>query len=306
VGADDPLLGIHVGAGVVARRALPLKRRAMSGSSARASRFVARVIGRLSAARMTSTAAALSFTSVLGVVPLFTVAFVYVARYPLFEQWLDAFERFLLRHLLPGSSSVVRGYLTEFTAKAGNLQGVSIAFFIVTAVLLVATVERELNAIWGAHEPRSLLHRGVVYALGIVAGPLVIGAAVYSTAWLVEASVEQLPLTSLAMPYIVPPLAVAITALAFTLLYALMPSRRVPLRPALIGGLFAALAFEVAKRGFAYYIASVPAYQIIYGALATLPLFLLWVYVSWVIVLAGAAVTATLAEGTSRRRKRGK
>jgi membrane protein len=97
---------------------------------------------------------------------------------------------------------------------------------------------------------------------------------------------------------------VAITTLAFTLLYLLMPSRRVPLKPAFIGGLFAALAFEVAKRGFALYIARVPTYEIIYGALATLPLFLLWVYLSWVIVLVGAAVTATLTEGPPRRRGR--
>ena len=259
------------------------------------------VIARLRAAEMGRTAAALSFTSVLGLVPLFTVAFVYVARYPLFQQWLDALERFLLKHLLPGSGSVVRGYLTDFTAKAANLQGVSIAFVVITAVLLVATVEREINAIWGARGARPLWQRLFVFALGIVAGPLLIGAAVYSTTWVIEASAEQLPFTSHALPYVAPAVAVAIMALAFTLLYALMPSRRVPLHLAAIGGLFAALGFEVAKQLFGLFIARVPTYQLVYGALAALPLFLLWVYVSWVVVLAGAAVTATLAEGPLRR-----
>ena len=127
----------------------------MSGRVGQVWRFAGRVGSRLRAAQMSRTAAALSFTTVLGLVPLLTVAFVYVARFPLFQQWLDALERFLLRHLLPGSETVVRSYLTEFTAKAANLQGVSIAFVVVTAVLLVATVERELNAIWESPEPRS-------------------------------------------------------------------------------------------------------------------------------------------------------
>jgi membrane protein len=153
----------------------------MVARSAGRRRFLAGVAGRLGAAQMPRTAAALSFTTVLGMVPLFTVAFVYVARYPLFEQWLDALERFLLRHLLPGSSGIVRGYLSDFTAKAANLQGVSIAFVVVTAVLLVANVERELNAIWGVREPRALWLRAIVCALGIIVGPLVIGATVYST-----------------------------------------------------------------------------------------------------------------------------
>jgi membrane protein len=120
----------------------------------------------------------------------------------------------------------------------------------------------------------------------------------------VDASVAQLPITQRALPYVAPPLSIAIAALAFTLLYVLMPARRVPLAPAVVGGVFAALAFEVAKRLFGLYIARFPTYEVVYGALAVLPLFLLWVYVSWVIVLVGAAVTATLTEGPLRRRRR--
>jgi len=263
------------------------------------------VVARLRAAEMGRTAAALSFTSVLGLVPLLTVALVYVARYPLFQQWLDALERFLLKHLLPASGSMVRGYLLEFTGKAANLKGLGIAFVVITAVLLVATVEREINAIWDSEGGRALWRRLVVFALGLVAGPLVIGAAVYSTAWVIEASIAQVPAASAVLPYAARPLAVAITALAFTLLYLLMPSRHVPLRPAVVGGVFAALAFEAAKQLFGLTIARVPTYQLVYGALAVLPLFLVWVYVSWVVVLVGAAVTATLAEGPLRRRRRG-
>jgi membrane protein len=104
--------------------------------------------------------------------------------------------------------------------------------------------------------------------------------------------------------FLAAPLAIAITTLAFTLLYVLMPARRVPLTAALCGGLFAALGFEVAKYGFRFYITTMPTYQLVYGALSALPLFLVWIYVSWVVVLIGAAVTATLAEGRPRGRER--
>ena len=264
--------------------------------------FVRGVVARLRGVGLASTAAALSFATVLNLVPLFTVAFVYVARYPLFQEWLDALERFLLRHLLPGSESLVRTYLLQFAAKAAGLQGLSIAFVVATAVLLVATVERAINAIWGVREPRAFLRRAVVYLLGLTAGPLAIGAAIYATTWLLEVSVREAPFVTPAVAFITRPIAIALTSGAITLLYAVLPARRVPLCAAIWGGLFAALGFEVAKYGFGLYVASVSNYRTIYGSLAIVPLFLLWVYISWYVILVGAAVTATLAEGGPRGR----
>src|SRR6266542_6798841 len=191
--------------------------------------FVVGVVRRLTGVGLIKTAAALSFTSVLGLVPLFAVAFVYVARYPLFQSWLDALEKFLLRHLLPGSTSAVRSHLSEFTVKAANLQGLSIAIVFVTAILMVATVEREINAIFRVREPRSLLRRLFVYGVGITIGPLLIGAAVWSTTWLIDASREAVPFASPAIALVATPVALALATLAFTLLYLLMPARAVPL-----------------------------------------------------------------------------
>jgi membrane protein len=264
--------------------------------------FVRGVVARLTGVGLARTAAALSYATVLNLVPLFTVAFVYVARYPLFQQWLDALERFLLKHLQPGSETVVRSYLAQFTAKAAGLQGVSIAFVVLTAVLLVATIEREMNAIWGVREPRSWPRRVFVYVIGVTAGPLLIGAAIYATTWVLETSVAQAPFVSPAVALIATPLAVALTTLVFTLLYAILPARRVALKAALWGGLFAALGFEVAKYGFRLYVAKFPTFELIYGTLAVVPLFLFWIYVSWYVILVGAAVTATLAEGAPRTR----
>src|SRR6202171_2349764 len=150
-------------------------------------------------------AASLAFTTLIGIVPLFTVALAVVARFPLFDRWLDTLEPFLVKFLLPDSSSAVRHYLAEFTTKAAGVQGVGTVFLILTAVLLIAQVEREINAIWGIYEARSLPRRIIVYALGFVAVPALIGAAVYATSWLIDTSVAAVPLASAALPYVARP-----------------------------------------------------------------------------------------------------
>jgi len=266
--------------------------------------FLSRLRRRLNGVEVGRTAASLAFTTLLGLVPLFTVAFAYVSRFPLFARSQDALEAFLLRFFLPGSGAVVRRYLTEFVAKSGELKGVSTLFVVITAVLLVWQVDREINTIWGTREPRSFARRIFVYALALTAGPALIGAAIYFINWLIEQSIAATPLGAEALSLLVQPVALFVDTAVFTLIYAFVPARTVPFRLALVGGLLAAIAFETAKHGFRFYITQVPTYQVIYGALATLPLFLIWIYLSWVIVLVGAAVTATLAERYGRRRQR--
>ena len=261
--------------------------------------FVWRVVRRMRAVDIDRVAGSLAFTTLLGLVPLFTVAFTYVARFPGFEKWVDALEPLLLKFLLPGSSSTVRQYLAEFTARSADLQGIAIAFVIYTAVMLVAEIEREINAVWGITSRRSLLRRAIVYSLGFVAVPALIGAAIYLTRWAFERAFQDVPIDSEALPILARSLTLGIGTLILTLIYALVPVRSVPWRAALAGGLLAAIAFDIAKSGFAFYIKHVPTYEIVYGTIAALPLFLIWVYVSWVIVLAGAAITATLAESAT-------
>lgn len=266
--------------------------------------FTVGVVRRLTGVGLVRTAAALSFTTILGLVPLMTVALVYVARYPLFERWIGSLERFLLRHLLPGSGGAIRPYLDQFTSKAAELQGIGIAIVVVTAVMLIFTTEREINAIWGLERRGGMLRRLVVVGLGALLGPLAIGAAVWGTNWLLEESLAAAPFVEPAVSLIRGPLAIGLTAILFAVLYAVLPARRVPIGAAVIGGLAAALLFEAAKRGFVVYVTHVPTYQRVYGALAALPLFLVWIFVSWIIVLAGAAVTATLTEGPPARPRR--
>lgn len=259
--------------------------------------FALRAAARMRAIGLARTAASLSYTTLLALVPLATVALSSVAHFPVFQHWVDGLEAFLLRHMLPDSAyAVVHQYVREFTEKAAGLTGISIVFIVVTAGMATATIEREINLIWGIRRRRPLGRRLVVYLLGLTAGPVLVGASLSLTTWLVTKSLAAVPLHETVADVLVKPLPLVFTTVALTLLYVVVPMRRVPWRHALVGAAGAALAFEAAKQGFALYVTKVPTYQLVYGALAALPAFLIWIYVCWIIVLAGAAITATLTE----------
>jgi membrane protein len=259
--------------------------------------FVARVIVRMRAIGLSRTAASLSFTTLLALVPLATVALTFVARFPIFQRWLDTLETFLLKHMLPSSAyNVVHHYIGEFTEKAAGLTGVSILFIALTAAMATATIEREINLIWGIARLRPLGRRVVVYALGLTAGPVLVGASLSLTTWFITESLAAVPLHASVTRLALKPLPLAFTAIALTLLYAVVPARRVPWRHAFAGGALAAIVFEATKHAFAFYLTHVATYELVYGALAVLPVFLIWIYLCWMIVLAGAAITATLTE----------
>jgi membrane protein len=264
--------------------------------------FVGRVVARMRAIGLARTAGSLSFTTLLALVPLATVAFAFVARFPVFQQWLDTLERFLLRHMLPQTAeTVIHQYIREFTENAASLTGVSLLFFAVTAAMATATIEREINTIWGIDRARPIGRRIVIYALGLTVGPVLVGASLSLTTWLLTHSLAALPIQAPFAEWMLKPMPLVFTAAALTLLYTAVPARPVAWRNAVTGAVLAALAFEGAKNGFAFYLTQVPTYRLVYGALAVLPVFLIWIYLCWMIVLAGAAVTATLEEPPRRR-----
>ena len=248
------------------------------------------------------TAASLSFTTLLAIVPLATVTVAIVAHFPIFEDWLKSLEQFMLRHLLPfAAAAEVRMRVTEFAEQAARLTGVSIAAIVVSAGLAIGTVEREINAIWGIRQGRPLGRRLLVYAIGLTAGPVLLGASISITTWLVVHSLAVVPIHRTSGERIVQMLPFAFSLAGLTLLYKTVPARHVAMIPALVAGALAAAALEAAKHAFAWYVTRISTYQAIYGALSALPIFLLWIYLCWVIILAGAAVSATLAEPGSRR-----
>jgi YihY family inner membrane protein len=262
--------------------------------------LVRSVVRRAGNTGLARTAGSLAFTTVLGLVPLATVAFAFVARFPVFQQWLDALEGFLLKVHAPGSANeVVHRYVREFTEKAVQLTGLSVLFIAIAATLVIATVEREINAMWGISASGPMAQRLTVYLLGITVGP---GARRRQhlgqhLARVADAGADRAGIhASRASPVELLPF--VLSTLALALVYLITPNRRVPLYYAFAGALPAALAFEVAKYGFALYVKNVPTYEIVYGTLAALPVFLIWIYVCWLIVLGGAAITATLTLGS--------
>ena len=268
-------------------------------------RFLLRVVARLRDIDLARAASSLSFTTLLAIVPLVTVAFAFVARVPIFEGWLKVLEQFLLRHLLPFAGvAEIRAHIVGFAEQAARLTGISIAVIALSAALAVATVEREINAIWGIRRGRSLPRRIFVYAIGLTAGPVLLGASISITTWLVAHSLAVVPFRRTIGAQVVAALPFVFSTAGLTLLYKGVPARHVPLPPALVAGVLAAIAFEAAKHAFAWYLTRISSYEAVYGALAVLPIFLLWIYLCWLIILAGAAVCATIAEPGGRRARR--
>jgi membrane protein len=244
-----------------------------------------------------SLAGGLAYTSLLALVPLVTIALTVIAAFPVFKEFTQGIDSFFAQNMLPPAmAKAITGYINQFTENAGRLTAVGVVFLGVTAIMLMMTIEAAFNAIWRVQRPRPLLVRVLVYWGVLTLAPLLIGVSLTATSYLVSASLgyaRQIPGGAALLLGLVP---LALTALAFTLAYLVVPNRPVQLRHAAVGGCLAALMFELMKRAFAIYVAKVPSYTLVYGAFATIPIFLLWIYLSWVVALLGAVIAAALPD----------
>jgi len=239
------------------------------------------------------TAGSLTFTTLLALVPLVTVALALSTAFPVFDRAIDALGSYVSSQLLPQGGARVSQQLSSFAAKAGRLTAIGIAFLAVTALMLMLTVDEVLNRMFRVRRRRGLAQRLVMYWAVLSLGPVLMGVSLSMTSFLVGSSLGLLDLGHLTRS-ILALLPFVFTCAAFTMLYLVVPFRRIDPRHALAGGVVAGVLFELAKRGFALYIARFPTYALIYGAFAAVPIFLLWIYLSWIVVLLGAALTATL------------
>lgn len=250
--------------------------------------------------RCMQIAASLTFTTLLSIVPLVTVALTLISAFPVFGHMSEALQRFMLERLVPESAGTIAAYAEQFAANAAKLTALGVAFLAVTAIMLLMTIEHAFNRIWRISRPRPVFQRVLIYWTLLTIGPVLVGASLSLTSWLVSQSlglVGAIPGAGVALLKTVP---VVLTALALALLYFAMPNRHVAFRDALLGGLLAGLAFEAMKRGFAFYVTQFPTYKLVYGAFASVPIFLLWVYLSWLVVLSGAVAVAALPEWRGR------
>ncbi|MBI5783335.1 MAG: YihY family inner membrane protein [Gammaproteobacteria bacterium] len=255
------------------------------------------VVQRFREDRCTRVAGALSFTTLLALVPLTAVTFAIFSRFEIFEAWMTMVQEFIYHNFVPAAGEAVSGYLQKFATNAGKLTIWGLLFLFLTSLMLMATIERVFNDIWHVPHTRKRLHRYLSYGALLVLGPMLIGISLSSTSYLVSLPLfsRHAPLGDLRI-FLLAAAPVIFEWLAFWALYVVVPNYRVRLRHGLIGSLFATVIFEIAKRGFAFFVTHFANYKAIYGAVAALPVFLIWIYLSWTIILAGAVLTATLPE----------
>lgn len=251
------------------------------------------------------TASSLTFTTILALVPFFTVALAVFTAFPIFGKLQDALQGWLVNSLVPDSiSRQVLGYLTQFAAKASSLGVAGFSILLATALALILTIDRTLNDIWRVQRLRPLGQRVLIYWAAITLGPLLMGASLALTSYVMSASgglVKRLPD---GVQLLFDSIQFVVLAGGMASLYHYVPNTPVKWRHAWTGGLFVAVCIELAKKVLALYLGKVPTYSVVYGAFATLPILLVWIYVAWVIVLLGAVVTAylpSLLAGVARR-----
>ncbi|MDZ4203125.1 MAG: YihY family inner membrane protein [Gallionella sp.] len=257
--------------------------------------FVRLVTLRFGQDRCAQIAASLSFTTLLSMVPLVTIALTLFSAFPVFEGFSAQIKSFLLSNLMPEmAGKVITGYMVQFADSAMQLRALGIALLVVTAILLLLTIEKAFNTIWQVTRSRPLLKRLVIYWALLTLAPLLIGASLALTSWLVGLSMgyaRHVPVFGVEILKLLP---LFLTTLAFFFLFHSVPNRHVRRIHALIGAVIAALLFESMNRLFGYYISHFPTYKLVYGAFASVPIFLMWIYLSWLTILLGAVITAAM------------
>ncbi|MDD2918278.1 YihY family inner membrane protein [Rhodoferax sp.] len=251
------------------------------------------------------TASSLTFTTTIALVPLVTVALAVFTAFPMFAKLQGVLQQWLIQSLIPDNiARQVLGYLTQFAGKASKLGGVGLAVLFITALALILTIDRTLNTIWRVRRPRPLGQRVLVYWAVMTLGPVLLALSLSLTSYALSASKGLVGGLPGGVELLLDTLQFVLLAWGMAALYRYVPNTRVHWGHAWAGGLFVSVGFELAKKLLVIYLGKVPTYSVLYGAFATLPIMLIWIYVGWVIVLLGAVIAAylpSLLSGVQRR-----
>lgn len=261
------------------------------------------LLQRFLADRGANNAAALTYTTLFAVVPMMTVTFSMLSAVPAFQGTGEQIQAFIFRNFVPSAGEMVQEYLRNFTAQARQLTWIGVIVLAVTALLMLVTIEKAFNTIWRVRQPRRGVSSFLLYWAILSLGPILLGAGFAVSTYIASLSLLSGPDALIGAKTLLGFAPLLFSVAAFTLLYASVPNARVPVLHALLGGLFTAVLFEVAKALFGLYVQRFPGYQLIYGAFATVPLFLLWIYLSWLIVLFGAELVCNLSSSPQWRRR---
>ncbi len=251
--------------------------------------------------RLGQTAGSLTFTTLISLVPLITVMLALFTAFPIFSSFQQALEKYFLQSLIPPNiARPVLAALTQFAAKANRLGLVGLVVLGVTALMVMLTIDRTLNRIWRVQRPRPFAQRVLVYWAALTLGPLLLGASLTLTSYAITAGQGWVTGLPGGLSSLLSVLELLVLTLAVGGLFHYVPNTHVRWRHALLGGVFVALGFNLAKSLLALYVKQVPTYSTLYGAFATLPIFLIWLYLGWVIVLVGALLAANAPALASR------
>lgn len=241
-----------------------------------------------------STAAALSFTTVLSIVPCMAIIVAILRIMPSAAMIGEQVTQFIFQNFVPETGEVVQQYLQMFIQQSGQLSWLGAIFLLFTSLMMLVTMENALNGIWRVSTQRQGMKAFMVYWALLTLAPLFIVGSIGISSYFFSINLFDLTTGAQRNQFVTSYLPFLLAMCGFTFLYVVMPNCRVKVTHALVGGLVAACLFELSKDGFSFYISHFPAYKLIYGALASIPIFLLWVYLAWLVALFGAEVTNAL------------
>lgn len=258
--------------------------------------FLGYFINRLKNEQIQVIAGYLSYVTLMSLVPLIVVMLSVLTAFPIFAEIRETIENFVYSNFVPTAGDVVREYLTGFVNNASKMSAVAISFLILFALLLISVIDKTLNKIWRISKKRQLITSFSMYWMILTLGPILVGGSLAITSYIVSfaalGDINLIGHSNILLRFL--PLLASI--FAFLILYMVVPNKIVSFKYALTGAIVAAILFEIAKKGFALYVTQLPSYQAIYGALATIPILFVWVYISWLVVILGAVFTASLEE----------
>jgi membrane protein len=242
-------------------------------------------------------AGALAYTTLLAIVPILTVGFFALSLFPIFHNVKQRIETVIFENFIAEAAQNVQQYLTTFIGQTQHLPILGIVTLLATAILLVTSMEKTFNDIWQLTKPRHSIIAFFIYMAGLVLLPIFIAitltlSAYLSTFPIIETSLIK-KIVFLCIPYLA-------TFVAFALLYTSLPNCKVPFKAAAVGSFVATILFELAKKGFVIYINIFANYKLIYGALSLIPIFLVWLYIFWVILLFGVVVSYVITKNTKK------
>lgn len=251
---------------------------------------------RIAEDRLTLHAGAMAYVTLLSLVPFIAVLFSLFSAFPGFENVKGELQHFIFNNFVPAASDVIADQVQGFAANASKMTAVGILFLVVTALTLIRSVDSTINRIFRIHRPRRWSVAFAIYWSVLTLGPLLMGVSLAITSYVVGMDVFQKGALSGVRTFLIGLAPFLASWAAFMVLYLLVPNKRVRMRHAMGGAILGAVLFEFSKRAFALYVAQVPSYQLIYGALAAIPILFFWIYLCWLIVLLGAELTAYLTD----------